>query len=586
MNQEQVEAWIEQNGGAQGVQHNTRTVEIDNPARDPSSDDYDPTAPKKISISEQSWVNKQTGATLTIRSKPGQEGTYEVVTQKGPEPSVTNQPPTERVNPEDPSRRQVWNSATRQWEDAGGIAKPQQPPKEKDENGRRWVWNEQTGQWEDVGPAAPPKQDPSKPPTERVNPADPKRRQVWNPQANGGQGAWEDGGSVAQDPSKPPTERVNPADPTKRQVWNPDTSQWEDAGPVSQKPPEERVNPADPKRRQRWDAATGQWVDAGEVYVKPDKQETKDIDGRPYRVVRDEQGNVQRYEPIEVQGTKPAILEDEPNPEFMVGQVTKHLWEYKRYLDGKLARGEITDAQAKDMLEQRKTLGQTWIQEQSASRTAAETLYSGELTQRGQDVSMANQRMSTGGSVFTSVLSDAADQNRYAKPGSDAVGRAALAKLWLFKQFSGQLGGTHTPPPVKPRAALEQFANATPATPAAPAAGVTIKMPDGTTITSGGPGAAAAPAGPPASTPSLPATDPQAPTAPAPVPGTEPVANRAAIKELEAQRHQLMQLGFPDPSSAPGSPFADMEDTMRAAGFDEDVIWEARNQFLQQGVAA
>jgi hypothetical protein len=58
----------------------------------------------------------------------------------------------------------------------------------------------------------------AKPPTERVNPADPSKRQRWDPKANGGQGDWVDAGPVAQagagiknvEPFRP-----DPSDPNK-----------------------------------------------------------------------------------------------------------------------------------------------------------------------------------------------------------------------------------------------------------------------------------------------------------------------------------------------------------------------------------
>lgn len=101
----------------------------------------------------------------------------------------------------------------------------------------------------------------SKPPQERVSPSDPSKRERWNPQANAGQGAWEDAGGVYQKPEGPPQERVDPANPGRRQVWR-----------------------------------DGAWQDAGAVYQKPDPPTM--INGKPHRL-NPTTGN---YEPIKIEG--------------------------------------------------------------------------------------------------------------------------------------------------------------------------------------------------------------------------------------------------------------------------------------------
>lgn len=86
-NQQQVEDWIAQQGGSDEVQYSEEQVEIDNPARDVNSDRYDPTEPKKISVSRQVWINKRTGAKLSVRQSPASSG-YEVESVTGGNPQA------------------------------------------------------------------------------------------------------------------------------------------------------------------------------------------------------------------------------------------------------------------------------------------------------------------------------------------------------------------------------------------------------------------------------------------------------------------------------------------------------------------
>jgi hypothetical protein len=342
----------------------------------------------------------------------------------------------------------------------------------------------------------PPKAaDPAKPPTERVNPADPTKRQVWNPVANSGAGAWEDSGTVAQDTSKPPTERVDPANP---------------------------------RRRQRWDPASGAWVDAGAVH-QPEEMVALE-GGRKGVIVRDEQNNAIAVRPLPVEGEEPLDLADEPTPSYVgrpqigVNDVREDLQGYVRYLATKAKSGAITTAQAEKLRDQRLKLGQLYLEEQAAGRATATNIYQQQSTERGQDVSQSNVLAQVGTQGIghaTSILQATAGKSRNA-------GRAYLDALKVQEEHLGRLGGLYRPERTPVPESLRPTLGAGTPTPASPP----------------GAGRGAVPAGPPGS-PQRQAQEAAAqgaPTAPAPF-----VPASVAVQAPEASRPTVV-------SNAPSAP--------------------------------
>jgi hypothetical protein len=91
MNQQQVEQWIAENGGAGAVQFSEQVKEIDNPAGQYYGPDgqknpnWDSKAPEKVKITVYSWVNPKTKAVLSVR--PQANGAYELVERESAVPS-------------------------------------------------------------------------------------------------------------------------------------------------------------------------------------------------------------------------------------------------------------------------------------------------------------------------------------------------------------------------------------------------------------------------------------------------------------------------------------------------------------------
>lgn len=90
MDQQQVEAWIAANGGPGAVQYNSASKTIDNPAADPvtakeAGVPFNPMAPPKITITEESWVNTKTGAVLRVSRQP--DGGFQVIENKQADPN-------------------------------------------------------------------------------------------------------------------------------------------------------------------------------------------------------------------------------------------------------------------------------------------------------------------------------------------------------------------------------------------------------------------------------------------------------------------------------------------------------------------
>lgn len=114
MNQQQLEAWIAQNGGAEGVQFATKTINVKNPAKSPTLDDgsdnpnYDPTAPATIAVQVLAWTNPKTGAAIAVR--PNGQDAYEVVEQTGAKPGASATDPAAR-NAEELQRQREKNAA-------------------------------------------------------------------------------------------------------------------------------------------------------------------------------------------------------------------------------------------------------------------------------------------------------------------------------------------------------------------------------------------------------------------------------------------------------------------------------------------
>lgn len=119
MNQQEVEAWIAQQGGTGKVQYSRSTRDIDNPAADPMTAKqagvaFNPTAPAKITISEEKWTavdaeGKPTGAVLHVRRRP--DGDFDIVDQANSNPAKNGEQTPESKNAAELQRQREANAA-------------------------------------------------------------------------------------------------------------------------------------------------------------------------------------------------------------------------------------------------------------------------------------------------------------------------------------------------------------------------------------------------------------------------------------------------------------------------------------------
>jgi hypothetical protein len=94
MTKDQIEQWIADNGGADAIRASSNQKTVANPARsDPYSEDYDPSAPKQITVEVITWKNPRTGATLTATRLPGEQ--YEDISTVPANTTATSATPRE-----------------------------------------------------------------------------------------------------------------------------------------------------------------------------------------------------------------------------------------------------------------------------------------------------------------------------------------------------------------------------------------------------------------------------------------------------------------------------------------------------------
>jgi hypothetical protein len=395
-----------------------------------------------------------------------------------------------------PSQQFTQQQATEQRQTAANQAPASGKPfvddgPEAGATGRRWGYNPQTGLYDrDLGPSPsaqkPPEQ--AKPPTERVDPANPAHRQQWDPAANGGQGGWVDAGAVAQDASKPPTERVDPANPTRRQQWNPQANggqgAWQDAGAAAtdpSKPPTERVNPADPTKRQVWNPKAndgqGAWEDSGAVAQAPAKDTPATVvgsDGKTYvkHTVEGVNGQPGRVFYTDQAG-QPATFPDDPSkagytplppgvPRFETNFTKPDLGlgDRKAQLDALVTQGVITPAQANATMTADAGNAKAGAENLGAIVTIQEQNRSTGITQRGQDLGEQQSRRTFVGGLYNQAASGF--NNSKVLPGSGAASaNGFLAMMQAGMNLARQNGGFRDVPRVENGPLLNQFGQAT-----------------------------------------------------------------------------------------------------------------------------
>lgn len=436
------------------------------------------------------------------------------------------------------------------------------------------------------------------------------RRMGWNPDT----GQYDKDLGPA-DTGKPPEERPN-YQTGFYEKYNPQTKQWEQ----TPRPVTAGEKPSA--------AASGTIVDrgsAGTFIVKPDGSSVKiDIppkgepnktvtikgdDGATYEVKYDGEGNrlgtptlLIAAAPDKPQvvtmpdGTKKqAIIKDgrivfEPIPggevrtsdtsglpdtKLQLGQISSELAAFQKALDADVVSGKIQKTDAVAIMTAKYKEAETKINEINSITGAQERIYSGDVTQRGQDSVLLGQRLNAATTGFGNALTSAGDLNKYVKPGSDAGAKALpalLAMQGLQQQFMGA-GVDANPARVEPGPALRALA------------GLTIETSDGTRITLPTGGGSA----PRTGTMSGGSGNGNSQfTSGAGADATSGGQGTYADYKMGVDQPTAMSGVQNAMAMNPPNPFAATNMKLKGMGFPDDVLNEATNRFLQSsgGLAA
>jgi len=451
MNQQEVEAWIAQQGGPSAVQHSVEKRTVPNPAfamtlpnGDPNPQ-YQPGSPATIQVSSEKWVNSKTTATLHVARKD--DGSFDVIENQGADP---NKPTT---------------GATEVSRAAEAKAK-----RDREES--------------EVNAALPKDQDPRY----ETNEARAKRAQETIDRQGRDAKAAED------------KARQDKADEDRRAQQNrPTVTIKEDGsgGMVSIS--------TDPR--------TGQSTTAPIPGVRgtPDRVT---VDGVVY-----ERGKDGAYAPAAgiPAPRKGGKLPPGVNPpQFSRGNVAKELARFQGELDAAVGPDGITKEEAIGFYAPYHQEAQTFISELSNADTQDQNAVGQQLTQRGQGITQAGNRMNWSNSAFQ----NAAQQDQNLIMGAAGTGKSALVPLLTLQAgLANAAGGFKNQPEVEVRrypeigkpvpASIAPVINATSTAPSGVAAGTQPTAPP----------AALLPPKPPVSAPQSAAVAAQAAAAPVSAPG-------------------------------------------------------------------
>lgn len=434
MNQQEVETWIQKQGGPDAVQYNQATKQIPNPAADPMTAKqagvkFDPTAPEKLTVTEESWTNSRTGATLRVSRRP--DGDLDVLENRGADPS---KPAAQKAAP------------------PGGKAYIDDDEK-AGATGRRWGWNPDTGLYDrDLGPSPAAQGIGRQQPTTKqaAVPGYPGWTATTQADANGNEL------TVYTDPQGQP-HRSLPAKPDAtggttvkgadgRTYW---ITPGENGGPPTASP-----IPGLPAEQQA-----------------PARSTVKGGDGRTYVVTVDAQGNV-RTQDAGVPGDPPKPqekyvrywtdpetkrlygitadgrmepIQGDPNaapqtgnqgpslPQMVLGQSAEALRQYREDLLQQAGAGVITPAVAERRWKEATDIAGYAINE-------ARLVQQDEQSRRSADVSLRTNAMSNATSGFNSALAFIQHINDRLPVGSSAGARAFRAILGMQQLHAREMG--------------------------------------------------------------------------------------------------------------------------------------------------
>lgn len=453
MNQQEIEAWIAQQGGAGAVQYSRSTRMVDNPAADPitakaAGVKFDPAAPAKIAVPTEMWVNSKTGAKLHVGRNA--DGGFDVIENSNADP---NKPASSRTAP------------------PGGKPFIDDGP-EVGAAGHRWGWNPETGAYDiDLG-ASPSAQNP-KPSTESARAPVPNKPGVYQVTTkNASTGVTETHYEDAEgNPVPTPTEAAGKTRTpvqgkpgiyqvtTKDPATNVTETHFEDeagnriptpteAGKEERKPVRggdgkqytqvTKTDPTTNKTETYFENEQGQRVslppeDKGYTNIKQDENTGK------WYGIKDGKWEEMPGGPGSAQAGQSA---GPPLPQMVLGQSEAALREYATQLNAEVAAGRMTPAQRNTRM-------------QEAMQQATLTLNTATLAQRDYEsnlnanVNLATTRYNGEMRGIESALDFVSKINGTLKPGSAAGGKAFAAILGLQMQ-AAQRSGIYDVKPAMP----------------------------------------------------------------------------------------------------------------------------------------
>ena len=239
---------------------------------------------------------------------------------------------------------------------------------------------------------------------------------------------------------------------------NPQTGQTEthyekdDApGVTVQLPPaaaQSRTNPTN-NHFEELDPATGQWVDRGLIQSKPIIRPNP-VTGTDEQVqeVPDGKGGVKLIvRPIERQGGDASTPSDAPNVDLSDPQKAyDSFMRLYQWASSKVARGEQTPTWLENVLKGPHEAVSTVLDREKEMTRRAENTQGNQLTQRSQDISFADNRLSNATQGLQTATSAADKINSLAGPGLHAYSSTLLGTLALQGLQNQALGGTNTLP--------------------------------------------------------------------------------------------------------------------------------------------
>ncbi len=295
----------------------------------------------------------------------------------------------------------------------------------------------------------------ARPPQERVNPADPTKRQVWNPTSK----AWEDAGAVAQKPDKPdPGQLVTGGDGKKYRVRvgpNNETIVEETAVPAEVKPPQNVIKRGDDGRDYVLSVdAQGNGISRpveGSSGGRPKPRERmKDPAGGPDLELQDDG----TWTPIKVEGRPEAP--DIPALRGEFGSIATELSELSRQLEAEVGAGRLTPDRATSIFNARHAAATTRVNEIKTIVDSARGIYGDQVAQRGQSLADEANRRSTAASTYATATG--AFNNLFDKPmpGAGQYASAAFEQLLGMARKHAEASGA--PAQQRPEIAMPRSA--------------------------------------------------------------------------------------------------------------------------------